>query len=97
MHKHVYTKESGLAKYQFFRETIDAYSCGKYNGMLDLDPFTPLEKVTQGLLFHEAVTNVFPPTTGNAPKSGIVIQNIWYDEECHDIRRCLQHKVTLRI
>ena len=65
--------------------------------MLDLDPFAPLEKVTQGLLFHEAVINTFPPTTGNAPKTGIVIQNIWYDEECRDVQRCLQRKVTLGI
>ena len=39
--KDVYAKERGLAKYLFTRETIDVYSCGVYNGMLDLDPFAP--------------------------------------------------------
>ena len=38
-----------LVKYQFTREAIDVYSCGIYHGMLDLDPFTPLDEVTQGL------------------------------------------------
>ena len=37
----VYAKESGLAKYQFTHETIDVYSCGVYDGMLDLDTFAP--------------------------------------------------------
>ena len=45
----VYVKESGLAKYPFIRETIDVYSCAVYNEMLDLDPFAPLDEVTQGL------------------------------------------------
>ena len=41
---------NGLAKYQFTRETIGVYSCGIYNGMLELNPFAPLDEVTQGLL-----------------------------------------------
>ena len=67
------------------------YSCGVYNGMLDLDPFVPLEELTQGLSksLHKATTNAFPHTMGNAPKLGRVIQNSWYDEECRDTRRCL--------
>ena len=32
--------------------------------------------------------------TANPPKLGRVIQNSWYDEECHDTRRCLQREVT---
>ena len=39
--RNVYAKESGLAKHQFTRETFDVYSCGVYNGILDLDHFTP--------------------------------------------------------
>ena len=42
----VYAKEGGLAKYQFTREIINVYSRGVYNGMLDLDTFTPLDEVT---------------------------------------------------
>ena len=70
MHKDVYAKESGLAKYQFTQETIDVYSCGVYNGMLDLDRFTPLDEVAQGLSksLHKVATNAFPHTTANAPK-----------------------------
>ena len=45
----MYAKESGLAKCQFIRETIDVYHCGVYNGMLDLDPFTAQDDVMQGL------------------------------------------------
>ena len=45
--KDVYAMKSGLARYLFTRETIDVYSCGVYNGMLDLDPFAPLEELTQ--------------------------------------------------
>ena len=54
-------KESWLAKYEITRETIDVYSCGVYNGMLDLDPSTPLDGVTQGLSksLHKAATNAF--------------------------------------
>ena len=56
--KDVYTKESGLAKYLFIRKTIDVYSCGVYNDMLDLDPFAPLEELTQEVSksLHKAVT-----------------------------------------
>ena len=43
----VYAKESGLAKYRFTCETIDVYSCGVHNGILELDPFTPLDEGTQ--------------------------------------------------
>ena len=39
-------KESWLAKYEITRETIDVYSCGVNNGMLDLDLFAPLDEVT---------------------------------------------------
>ena len=87
----VYAKESGLAKYLFTGETLDVYSCGVYNGMLDLDPFAPLDEVTQGLSksLHKAATNAFPHTTANPPKLGRVIQNSWYHEECRDTRRCL--------
>ena len=35
--------------------------------------------------------------TANPPKLGRVIQNSWYDEECHDTRRCLQREVTQSI
>ena len=49
MNKQCNSKESGLAKYQFTCKTIDVYSCGVSNGMLDLDPFTTLDEVTQGL------------------------------------------------
>ena len=75
--KDVYAKESGLAKYLFTRETIDVYSCGVYNGMLDLDPFAPLEELTQGLSksLHKAATNAFTHTMDNPPKLGRVIQN----------------------
>ena len=73
--KYVYAKESGLAKYLFTRETIDLYSCGVYNGMLDLDLFAPLEELTQGLSnsLHKVATNAFPHTTTNPPKLGRVI------------------------
>ena len=37
-------KEIELAKYQFTQETVDAYSCEVYNGMLDLDPSHPYLK-----------------------------------------------------
>ena len=50
--RYVYAKESGLAQYQFTCETIDVYSCGVYDGMLDLDPFAPLDELTQGLSNH---------------------------------------------
>ena len=68
----VYAKESGLAKYRFTRETIDVYSSGVYNGMLDLDPFAPLDEVTQGLskLLYKAATNVFPHTPIASHKKG---------------------------
>ena len=68
--RYVYAKESGLAQYQFTCETIDVYSCGVYNGMLDLDPFTPLDEVTEGLSksLHKAATNAFPHTMANPPK-----------------------------
>ena len=44
--------------------------------MLDLDPFAPLEDVTQGFSkpLHRAATNAFPHT---APKLGRAIQNNW--------------------
>ena len=72
------------------------YSCGVYNGMLDLDPFVSLEEITHGLSksLHKAATNAFSHSTGNAPKLGRVIQNSWYDEECCDRRRYLQREVT---
>ena len=72
------------------------YSCGVYNGMLDLDPFAPLEELTQGLSnsLHKAAANAFPHTTADPSKLGRVIQNSWYDEECRDTRRCLQRDVT---
>ena len=94
--KDVYAKESGLSKYQFTGETINVYGCGIYNGMLDLDPFAPLEELTQGLSksLHKAATKAFPHTTANPPKLDRVIQNNWYDEECHDTRRFLQREVT---
>ena len=84
----VYVKESGLSKYQFIRETIDVYSCAVYNEMLDLDPFAPLDEVTQGLSkwLHKAATNAFPHTMANAPKLGRVIQYSRCDEECRDTR-----------
>ena len=68
----VYAKESRLSKYHFTRETIDVYSYGVYNAMLDLDPFSPLDDVTQGLSksLHKAATNVFSHTTANAPYMG---------------------------
>ena len=93
----VYAKESGLDKYRFTRETIDVYSCGVYDGMLDLDPFAPLDELTQGLSssLHKAATNAFPHTTANPPpKLDRVIQNSCYDEECRDTRRCLQREVA---
>ena len=37
-----------VAKYQFTLGTLDV-RCEVYNGMLDLDPFTTLDEVTQGL------------------------------------------------
>ena len=57
--------------------------------MLDLDPFTPLDEVTQGLpkSLHKAATNAYPHITTNAPKLGRVVHNSWYDEECRDTRR----------
>ena len=63
--------------------------------MLDLDPFAPLDEVTQGLSksLHKAATNAFPHTTANPPKLGRVIQTSWYDEECRDTMRCLQREV----
>ena len=92
----VYAKESGLAKYRFTRETIDVYICGVYYGMLDLDHFALLDEVTQGLSksLHKAATNTFPHTAAYPPKFGRVIQNSWYDEACHDTRRCLQREVA---
>ena len=65
------------AKYQFTRETIDVYNCGVYNGMLDVDPFTPLVEVTQGLSksLHKSAPTAFPHTMGNTPKLGRVIRN----------------------
>ena len=67
------------------------YSCGVYDGMLDLDPFAPLDEVTQGLpkSLHKAAKNAFPNTMANAPKLGRVIQNSWYAEKCCETRRCL--------
>ena len=92
-------KESGLAKYLFTCETIDVSSCGVYNDMLDLDPFAPLEELTQGLSnsLHKAAANAFPHTTADPSKLGRVIQNSWYDEECRDTKRCFQCKVIWRI
>ena len=80
----VYSKESGLVKYQFTCETSDVYSCGVYDGMLYLDPFAPLANVTQGL---SNATNVFPHTTST--QTSLFTQNSWYDEECRDTRRHL--------
>ena len=62
MHKGCICTESGLAKYQFTRETIDVYSCGVYNDMLHLDPFTSIDDVTQALSksLHKATTNALP-------------------------------------
>ena len=70
--------------YQFTRETIDVYSCGVYNGMLDLDPFT--KGLSKSL--HKAAANAFTHTTGDAPKLDRTMQNSLYDEEGHDTRRC---------
>ena len=50
--KDVYAKESGLAKYLFTRETIDVYSCGVYNGMLDLDISHPLKNLPEDCPNH---------------------------------------------
>ena len=58
---------------------IHVYSCEIYSGMRDLDPFAPLEEVTQGFTkglskpLHKAATNAFPHTIGNAPKPGRVM------------------------
>ena len=62
-------KENGLAKCQCTWETIDVYSYVEYNGVLDLDPFAPLDEVTQGYSksLHKTDTNAFPHTAGNAP------------------------------
>ena len=43
---------------------------------------------------HKATANAFPHGTANAPKLGTIIQNSWYDEECHVIRRHFQCEVT---
>ena len=61
-------QDSGLAKYQFTWETIDVYSYVEYNGMLDLDSFTPLVEVSQGYLksLHKTATHAFLHTAGNA-------------------------------
>ena len=78
-------KESGLAKYQFTWETIDVYSGGVYNGMLDSWILSHFYEVTQGLSksVYKAATNAFPYTMGNAPKLGRFIHNSWHVEECH--------------
>ena len=64
--------------------------------MLDLDPFIPLQEVTEGWSrsLHRAAMNAFPHTTSNASKPGGVIKNSWYDEECCETRRCLQGEVS---
>ena len=65
-------KESRLAKHQFIQKTIDLYSCVVYNSMLDLDPFTPIDEVRQGLpkSLHKTAANAFPNTRGYASKLG---------------------------
>ena len=57
----------GLAKYKFY--------LGVYNGILGLDPFTPLDEVMQELSnsLHEAATNAIPHTPSNEPEPGRVI------------------------
>ena len=54
-------KDSGLAKYQCTRESVNVYCCGIYNGMQE---FTSLEEVTQGLSIsmHKPGSNAFPHT-----------------------------------
>ena len=61
-----------------------------------LDHFQPQKEVIQGLSkpLHKAATNAFPHTMAHPTKLGSVIQNCWYDEECHDTRRCLYLEVT---
>ena len=41
-----------IVKYQFTRQIVDVYSFGVYNASLGLDPFTPLEEVTQDCQSH---------------------------------------------
>ena len=41
-----------IVKYRFTRQIVDVYSFGVYNGILGLDPFTPLEEVTQDYQSH---------------------------------------------
>ena len=96
--KNVYAKNEN-AKYQFTQETIDVCSCGVYNGMLYLDPFAPLEEVTQGFSkqLHKAARNTFCHTIGNAPTPCRVMRDSWYGEECHDTRRDFERQVTRRI
>ena len=67
---------------------VDVYSCGVFSGMLELDPFTPLEEFTQGLAnsLHKAATKAFPHRTCNGHKPSRVKQNSFYDEECSDTR-----------
>ena len=50
------------------------YNYEVYNGKLDMDPFAPLEEVTQGMLksLHKPATNAFTHTTSNASKPGRV-------------------------
>ena len=56
-------QDSGLAKYQFIWEIVDVFSYGIHNGILELDPFTPLNKVNTRIIevtLHKAVTTPFP-------------------------------------
>ena len=67
--------------------------------MLDLDPFTPLEEVTQGSSKsqHKSATNAFPHITVNTSKPGRAPQNSWYHEECWGTRkiRIYTHKKAI--
>ena len=70
MHKGCITKkESGLATYQFTRKTIDVYSGGVYNDMLDSWILSYLCEDTQGLSksVYKAATNAFPTQRAMSP------------------------------
>ena len=52
----VYAKnDSGLARYEFIQDTADMYRFGVNNGILELDPFAPLEKQQARATFQPLV------------------------------------------
>jgi len=76
----------------FTHDLAIIYSSEVYQGLLSLDPSTPLSTLTNQIssVLHTSAISCFPHTThtGRTPPPGTP-QNRWYDDECRELYRRL--------